>query len=159
MRNLKPLLAIASVFCVLLVPSRAKADSACVATTIDQLTVLEPTCTIGDKTFTFPNLELAQNGFVGLALANFEFTPDASNPLSPSFTISAAPGTSITVPSGVSGNDTLYLAYNVGTISGSATLSGLDVSVSGSVSGGGSGAATYVEAINALTSGSGVLFT
>ncbi len=159
MRKLRLLLAIAPVCCALLVPSLAKADSACVAINLGSF-VPTTTCTIGDKTFAFTASFMALNGLPlgSLPASDFVITPDASNPLSPSFTISAAPGTSITLPLNSNAEATLNLAYNVSTTNGSATISGLNVGVSGTVSGEAPGFGTHVEAINSLTSGSGVLF-
>src|ERR1700730_8718197 len=156
MTKLRFLLPIAFVCCALLVPSLAKADPACVATNLTAIT--STSCTIGDKTFTFTGSELALNGVTLPMASAFVITPDASNPLSPSFTISAAPGSSITLPAGSNGEVTLNFAYTVSTTNGSATISGLDTAVSGSVSGEATGIGTRVEAINALSSGPGVIF-
>src|ERR1700719_4632746 len=157
MTKLRFLLPIAFVCCALLVPSLAKADPACVATNLTAIT--STSCTIGDKTFTFTGSELALNGVTLPMASAFVITPDASNPLSPSFTISAAPGASISLPAGSNGEVTLNFAYTVSTTNGSATISGLDTAVSGNVSGEATGIGTRVEAINALSSGPGVIFT
>jgi len=166
MRKLRLLLAIAPVCCALLVPSLAKADSACVNNTnLNSFILAFSPCTIGDKTFSITNDELAANGLSTVPnFSDFEITFDASNPLSPSFTIAVAPGASVMIPAGAGlgggGSETLFLAYNVSTTNGSATISGLDTSASGSVSGetSGSGIGTQVESINCLSSGSGVQF-
>jgi hypothetical protein len=164
MRKLRLLLAIAPVCCALLVPSLAKADSACVNANLNDFLLAGSACTIGDKTFAITNNELAANGLsTPNVFADFEITFDASNPLSPSFTIAVAPGASVMIPAGAGlgagGNETLNLAYNVSTTNASATILGLDTSASGSVSGGtsGTGIGTQVESINCLSSGSGVL--
>lgn len=64
------------------VPSRA--DSLCATGTVSS--ILSSSCTIGDKTFVF-----GPNAWTGNMLSsNVIFTPDASNPNSPGFTLSAA---------------------------------------------------------------------
>jgi len=160
MRKLRPCLAIASLFCALLVPSPAKADSACGVINLGSF-VPTTTCTIGDKTFAFTGDQLSLNGVTSPLPSAFVITPDASNPLAPSFTISAAPGSSITIPAGIGGEASLNFGFTVSTTNGSATISGLDVAVSGSVSGEVSGGSSIskVEATNALSSGPGVIFT
>jgi PEP-CTERM motif-containing protein len=160
MRKLRLLLAIAPVCCALLVPSLAKADSACVVINLGSF-LPTTTCTIGDKTFAFTADQFSLNGVTSPLPSAFVITPDASNPLAPSFTISAAPGSSIMVPLDSQGEVSLNLGYTVSTTNGSATISGLDVAVKGSVSGevpGGS-SISKVEATNALSSGPGVIFT
>src|SRR5260370_16553682 len=97
MRKLRLLLAIAPVCCVLLVPSLAKADPACGAMNLTSL--ISTACTIGDKTFTFTKDQLSLNGVTVPMLSDFVITPDASTPLNPSFTISAAPAALLTLPS------------------------------------------------------------
>jgi hypothetical protein len=63
-------------------PSRA--DSLCATGTVSS--ILSSSCTIGDKTFVF-----GPNAWTGNMLSsNVIFTPDASNPNSPGFTLSAA---------------------------------------------------------------------
>jgi PEP-CTERM motif len=156
------ILKLSVVSCILLVPTLAKADSACVDTNLNNFLLAGTACTIGDKTFAITNNELAANGLSAPnVFSDFEITFDASNPLSPSFTIAVAPGASVMIPAGAGfgagGNETLNLAYNVSTTNGSATISGLDTSASGSVSGETSGIGTQVESINCLSSGSGVL--
>ena len=72
---------------LLALPSVAFA-SACSVTTIDLL--VGTTCSIGDKTFNFTSYSptsLNQPVPVGSAIV---FTPDTSNPLAPSFTLSSA---------------------------------------------------------------------
>src|SRR5260370_21355024 len=157
MRKLRLLLAIAPVCCVLLVRSLAKADPACGAMNLTSL--ISPTCTIGDKTFTFTKDQLSLNGVTVPMLSAFVITPDASNPLNPSFTISAAPGALITLPLDSNAEASLNLGYTVSTTNGSATISGLDAVVSGNVSGENSSFGGHVEAINALSSVPGVIFT
>src|SRR5712664_1643166 len=121
MRKLRLLLAIAPVCCALLVPSLAKADSACVAINLGSF-VPTTTCTIGDKTFTFTADQFLLNGVATPLPSAFVITPDASNPLSPAFTISAAPGSSITIPLGTSADVSLNFGYTVSTTNGSATI-------------------------------------
>ena len=118
---------------MLLVPTRAKAQSPCAATGVIGLT--STTCTIGDKTFSFGTVSSGFSGSSGsLDLSNFELIPDASNPTAPSFMVTPIPGQSVTL---VGGGDDFFLSiqFTVGTTSGSSTLSGLDVSVAGSVNG------------------------
>jgi hypothetical protein len=159
MRNAR-LLASTACLLILLVPTRAKADSACGVINLGSF-IPTTTCTIGDKTFAFTGDQLSLNGVTSPLPSAFVITPDASNPLAPSFTISPAPGSSIMVPLDSQGEVSLNLGYTVSTTNGSATISGLDVAVSGSVSGevvGGS-SISKVEATNALSSGPGVIFT
>jgi hypothetical protein len=62
----------------------ARADSLCATGTVTS--ILSSSCTIGDKTFVF-----GPNAWTGNVLSNnVIFTPDASNPNSPGFTLSAA---------------------------------------------------------------------
>ena len=161
MRKLRLLLAIAPVCCALLIPSLAKADPACGTMNLSSL-VAGTSCTIGDKTFTFTGSQLSLNNltFTQLPSSDFQIVPDASNPLAPSFTIEAAPGTSIMLSAGSDAEATLNFGYDVSTTNGSATIVGLDSTVSGNVSGGisGSGIGGRVESINSLSSGSGVIF-
>src|SRR5260370_11856429 len=157
MRKLRLLLAIAPVCCVLLVPSLAKADPACGAMNLTSL--ISTTCVIGDKHFTFTKDQLSLNGVTVPMLSDFVITPDASHPLSSSFTISAAPGSLIPLPLDRNAEASLNLGYTVSTTNGSATISGLDAAVSGNVSGENSSFGGHVEAINALSSGPGVIFT
>jgi hypothetical protein len=101
-------------------------------------------CTIGDKTFDFTDTS-------GVSTGQFIFTPDASNSLSPSFTIAAATG-GLTL-SQANADASFRLFFNVSTTSGSPTLVGLDVTVNGSVSGGTptpntAGGGTFVDATN-----------
>src|SRR5258708_30707338 len=117
MRKLRPCLAIASLFCVLLVPSLAKADSACGVINLGSF-VPTTTCTIGDKTFTFTADQLSLNGVASPLPSAFVITPDASNPLNPSFTISAAPGALITLPLDSNAEVSLNLGYTVSTTNG-----------------------------------------
>jgi hypothetical protein len=61
----------------------ARADSLCATGTVTS--ILSTSCTIGDKTFVF-----GPNAWTGNMLSNnVIFTPDASNPNSPGFTLSA----------------------------------------------------------------------
>jgi hypothetical protein len=112
---------------------------ACVAgavSTIDAGT----TCTIGDKTFTFTSFS-----GTGISDASVLFTPDATNPLSPSFTLSDT----LTVSG--SGYVEADLYYSVTTTSGQATMVGTDLSLnnaSASVSSDSSGGLAVVDASN-----------
>lgn len=54
------------------------------------------TCVIGDKTFTFTQINVQGATGAGAGqLAELTFTPDSSNPSSPGFIISAAPGQTV----------------------------------------------------------------
>jgi hypothetical protein len=146
MRNPRLLVSIACL-CVLLVPSLAKADSVCAATGLGTLAGI--TCTIGDKNFVFGNVSTSFSGFgTSPGLDNFEFTPDASSPLAPSFMITPIPGTSVTLAAGSDASFSATIQFTVSTTNGSSTLAGLDVSVLGSVSGAGSSVGTAVQAEN-----------
>jgi hypothetical protein len=131
MRNARLLTSTACLL-VLLVPTRARAQSVCAATGVSSLT--STTCTIGDKTFAFGTVSSGFSGSSGsLDLTNFEFGPDASNPLAPSFKITPIPGQSVMLSGG---DDDFFgsIQFTASTTNSSATLAGLDVSGAGSVS-------------------------
>jgi hypothetical protein len=138
----------ACAFALFLSPALARADNPCAATTLNN--VIGTSCTIGDKTFDFLSLSTQ-----GLAANQIEFTPDASNPLAPSFTV--APLTTFTIgPGNLAGssgamNDTLNYAVTAGA---GFLLTGGSLTVNGSVSGGtptsNAGGGTVVDAFNQL---------
>jgi hypothetical protein len=108
--------------------------------------LIETICTIGDKTFSFADTSGA------VSTGTFTFTPDASNALSPSFTIAAAAPGGLTL-SQANAEANFRLFFDVSTTSGSPTLVGLDVTVNGIVSGGTptpntAGGGTFVDATN-----------
>jgi hypothetical protein len=127
----------------LLLSARVAHAVPCANTTVDQ--VIESICTIGDKTFTFID-------FSGPTLADqFNFTPDSSSALSPSFTISPVTGGLTLSQADTRANYGLF--FNVRTTSGDPALIGLDVTVVGNVSGGtptpnSAGGGTFVDAAN-----------
>jgi hypothetical protein len=112
---------------LLAVTPRLAVASPCIAETVTSLVSGEQnTCSIGDKDFTF-------NEFIssGISGAQVRFVPDASDPLSPSFTLSVPNGLTITT-----GSVSADLSYSVTTTSGAATMVGTDLSLnSASVSG------------------------
>jgi hypothetical protein len=113
-------------FCLLLIPSIAKADSVSVCGTTTASSLSGTTCTIGDKTFTF-NTFIASSSTV---LASVVFTPDATNPLSPSFTLSVPNGLTITAtPTFFPPTVSADLNYTVATTNGAATMVGTDLSL------------------------------
>ena len=132
-------------------PVLARADT-CAATTLNNL--IGTSCTIGDKTFDFLSLSTK-----GLAANQIEFTPNASNPLAPSFTI--APLTTFTIgpgnPAGSSGAMNDVLNYDV-TAGAGFLLTGGSLTVTGSVNGGtptnNAGGGTVVDAFNQMAVGS-----
>jgi hypothetical protein len=85
-------------------PLGARADNvgACQAGLVTTIQFPNPACTIGDKTFFFFTWATSQSTFGPSVLTadKLLFTPDASNPNSPGFTLSAAPGFSLSETSG-----------------------------------------------------------
>jgi hypothetical protein len=141
-------LVVCSTFVLALAPS-AKADT-CGATTLNNLAGL--TCTIGDKTFNFQAVTAEENNvsLTASQIAQFVLTPDASNPLAPSFAITPVSGSFSLSPNGFF---QAIVPFVVNTTSGNATLTGLDVSVFGNVTGGtptptGAGGGVVVDATN-----------
>lgn len=143
--------AVILIACLFLAPSLALAIP-CAPTNVASL--LETTCTIGDKTFQFTEATASRNNTVSTTVGSFNFAPDASNPLAPSFTISPGQGGLTLGPSQFAAYS---LFFTVSTTSGDPTLLGLDVSVRGSVTGGTplpgtAGGGTVVDAAHESTS-------
>lgn len=155
MKRFWPLLVIVCV-CVSLFPNLAKATSACPTTTVALLLGDFPTCSIGNLTFSFTDLQQQfSNIFFNYQSSQIIFTPDSSNPLAPSFTITGL--VSLTEPpGGNSFSDTLLFTVNV--TNGSAILAGLNTAVSGNVSSGtptqSAGGGTVVDSVNESLSNS-----
>jgi hypothetical protein len=139
----------------LLLPLCSRADS-CAAGTV--LTILNTTCTIGDKTFQFGNYSFTLlSGISENPALVFYFTPDV-NPNDPGFTLSATSGKPFTPPpAGATPTGfTFALSYVVSItnpLSG-ATILGTTVSQKGAtVASSGSGSVDSAIASNTLTPG------
>jgi hypothetical protein len=131
--------------CVGLCGLFASTLAAAVPCAIEPLIHIEgTTCTIGDKTFVFTTA--SEGG--GNPLSAYQFIPDASNLLSPTFKILAVGGGVVST-----GFETGDLNFTVSTTDGSKTMTGFDVTVVGSVTGGtpmpgSAGGGTVVDAAN-----------
>jgi hypothetical protein len=141
---------IGAILCLLglgLLPSQAQALP-CAAATVGDL--IGTTCSIGDMTFSFASAGDSST-VAGVSANQFLFTPDAGNPLSPSFSIGAptAGGLTVTDPNALGDYS---LSFTASTSSGLPILAGLDVAITGSVSGGmqtaGAGGGTVLDAAN-----------
>lgn len=126
-------------FSALLMASTVRAApivAACQTGTVTS--ILSTTCTIGDKTFQFATGLIINSSDPTFSSDNLLFTPDASNPNSVGFALSAAPGFSLSVSAG--GASVAYysdLSYNVSVTnpSSGAVIIGTTVTTTGATGG------------------------
>jgi len=111
--------------------------------------LVNTTCTIGDKTFTFGTLTGT------IPAAQIQFVPNASNPLQPSFVLSPVTGALTVSTSGAQiANLSADLAFTVATTSGFATMLGTTITL-GQATASGTNAQNFaiVDAFNFFGSG------
>ena len=87
--------------------------------------ILSSTCTIGDKEFAFEDVS------GNIPSSQVQFTPDASNPLQPSFTLSPVAGVlTLSTSANESADRRVDLDFTVSTTSGLATMLGTTLTLS-----------------------------
>jgi hypothetical protein len=120
-------LALWAVFSMLLMVTGIAFADTCGITTVDNL--LGNTCSIGDKTFGFTGYTPGSYNQASVPAADIVFTPNASNPLAPSFTLSSpSPGfTSVSTNDNSSNNEYGFLYFNVAAAAGNITALGASI--------------------------------